>query len=334
VLAALALPILGACSGGDGRTPIPSPASAPPGAPPAIDSHTPLPSPLPDVAARVNGQAIGIRAVRLLVEQAPKPPTAEEKPATYRRALQQLIMRELLFQEAMKRRLTADEARLEQAYNEARVQFKDDAAWAAMLAEKGVDPQFFRTELRVQHTVQALLEQVGREAAPASDDEARAFFDSNAASLTEGEKVRAAHILVRVPPGTVGPAKDALRAKAEALRARLRKGEDFATLARTASEDADSAARGGDLGELRKGQVAEPFEQAAFTLSPGKVSGLVETAYGFHIIKVLERIPSRRLAFEEVRDRIKQELTLRKQLERQRSFVNDLRTRARIETFL
>ena len=160
------------------------------------------------------------------------------------------------------------------------------------------------------------------------------FFESNASSFQEGERVRAAHILIRVPAGTDAEGKAALRGKAEAVLARIQKGEDFATLARSSSDDADSAPRGGDLGELRRGQVAEPFEKAMFALAPGKVSGVVETDYGFHIIKVQERLPARLLGFEEVKDRLKEQLTLRKQQERQQAFVNSLRARAKVETFL
>jgi peptidyl-prolyl cis-trans isomerase C len=326
---------LAACSGGD-RTPIPPPATTQPGAAPEIDGRTPLPSPLPDIAARVNGQAIGTRAVRLLAEEGLQKETSREQEAlVYRRALQQLVVRELLFQEALRRRITADEARLEQAYNEARVQYRDDAAWAAMLAQKGVDAQFFRTELRVQHTVKALLDQVGREGgAEATDQEALAYFQSHTSAFQEGEKVRAAHILIRVPQATPADRKAALRKKAEALLERIKRGEDFAALAGTSSDDGDSAPRGGDLGELRRGQVAEPFEKAAFALAPGQVSAIVETAYGFHIVKVLERIAPRPLEFAEVKDHLKRQLTLKKEQEKQQAFVNALRSRATIETFL
>jgi len=297
---------------------------------------TPLPKPLPEIAARVNGQAIGLRAVRLMAEQALQSgvPRGQE-PYAYRQALQQMIVRELLFQEAVKRNLTADDARVDQAYNEARVRFKDDKAWAALLAGQGMDPQAFRAELRVLHTIQALLAQVAEQAhAQATDQEAMAFYQSHPAAFDTGEKVRASHILVRVPEGTPGPRKEELRKKAEALLARVRAREDFAALAKESSEDPGSAAKGGDLGQFGRGQMVPAFEQAAFVLKPGEVSGVVESPFGFHIIKVSEKVPARKLGFAEAKERLKQEMVQQKRQQAQQSFVNSLRAKAKIETFL
>ena len=335
------------CSGGGGAPASPPPAaaasaapSAEPGAPPEIDRVTPLPKPLPEVAARVNGQPIPLRTVRVLAEQVGRqagPGPAAEEPYVYRQALQQGIVRELLFQEAVRRKVTAADARVERAYNEARVRFKDDKAWAAVLADQGMDAQSFRTELRVQQTIQALLAQVAEEAqaqAQASDQEAMAFYESHPAVFDAGERVKASHILVRVPEGATGARKAELRKKADALLGRARAKEDFAALARESSEDPGSAKSGGELGAFGRGQMVPPFEQAAFGLKPGEVSGVVETPFGFHIIKVSERIPARKLAFAEVKERLKQDLVQQKRQQAQQSFVNSLRAKAKIEIFL
>jgi peptidyl-prolyl cis-trans isomerase C len=298
---------------------------------------TPLPSPLPEIAARVNGQTISLSTVRLFVNQSVPPGNAPgaPEPGAYRQALQQAIVRELLFQEAVKRNLAADDARVEQAYNQARVRFKDDKAWATLLAGQGMDPQSFRAELRVQHTIQTLLRQVADEGhAQATDQEAMAFYESHPAVFDTGERVRASHILVRVPEGTPGPRKEDLRKKAEALLGRVRARGDFAALAKQSSEDPGSAAKGGDLGAFGRGQMAPAFEQAAFALKPGEVSGIVESPFGFHIIKVSEKIPARRAAFPEVKERLKQELTQQKRQQAQQSFLNSLRAKAKIETYL
>ncbi len=102
----------------------------------------------------------------------------------------------------------------------------------------------------------------------------------------KGELVEASHILFAVnDPSTEAQ----VRAKAEAVLNRIRAGEDFAELARVNSEDPGSAQQGGYLGSFPRGQMVREFEDAAFSLPPGQVSGLVKTQYGFHIIKVLKR---------------------------------------------
>ena len=340
------------CSGGGGTPPLPSAppvaaaspaappaastASAEPGAPPEIDRVTPLPNPLPEIAGKVNGKPIPLRAVRIIVSQSGRPGGAgAEDPSTYRQALQQSIVRELLAQEAVRRKITADDARVEQAYNDARVRFKDDKAWAAMLQGMGMDPQGFRNELRVYHTIQTLLSQVAAEVpAQTTDQEAQAFYDGHPAAFEAGERVKASHILIRTPQGATPAQKEQARKKAEALLQRVRGREDFAAVAREASEDPGSAANGGDLGTFGRGQMVPPFEQAAFALKPGEVSAIVETPFGFHIIKVAQQIPARKLAFPEVKERLKAEMVAQKRQQAQQSFVNALRAKAKIETFL
>ena len=345
LIPAVAAMAAGACSGGRSASNGPPAATAAPsasrtsepGAPPEIDRVTPLPSPLPEVAARVNGQPIVLRMVRLLAEQGAPPGKApgNPEPGAYRQALQQAIIRELLFQEALKRNVAADDALVEQAYNEARVRFKDDKAWAAMLAGQGLDPQSYRAELRVHQTIQKLLGQVADEArVQATDQEAMTFYESHPAVFDTGERVRASHILVRVPEGTAAARKEELRKKADALLGRVRSGEDFATLARKSSEDPGSASKGGDLGPFGRGQMVPAFEQAAFSLKPGEVSGVVESPFGFHIIKVSEKTPPRKVSFPEVKERLKQEMVQQKRQQAQQSFLNSLRAKARIETFL
>jgi peptidyl-prolyl cis-trans isomerase C len=312
-----------------------SPASDP-GAPPEIDRVTPLPSPLPEIAARVNGQPIALRVVRIMAEQSVPPgtPPRGPEPFAYRQALQRAIVRELLFQEAVKRNIAADDARVEQAYNEARVRFKDDKDWAAVLAGQGLDAQSFRAELRAQHTIQALLGQVAQQSAQATDQEAMAFYESHPAVFDSGEVVRARHILVRVPEGTAAAKREELRKKAGALLVRVRAGKDFATLARQSSDDTGSAAKGGELRPFGRGQLAPAFEQAAFALKAGEVSAVVESPFGFHIIKLIEKVPPRKVPFAEVKEQLKKEMVHQKRQQAQQSFLNGLRAKAKIETFL
>ena len=116
------------------------------------------------------------------------------------------------------------------------------------------------------------------------------------------EEVRARHILVRgVTPES--------KTKAEALFDKLKAGADFSELARSSSDDAGSAAKGGDLGYFAKARMVKPFSDAAFALkSPGDTSEIIETQFGYHIIKLDERRPEGTRSFDEVKEALKSEI--------------------------
>lgn len=119
-----------------------------------------------------------------------------------------------------------------------------------------------------------------------SEDEVRKAMTESAASVAGKEERRASHILIKLPQGADAPTEQAAMAKAQALRAKLLAGTDFATLARTNSEDPGSAAQGGDLGFVGRGGLAKEFEQALFALKKsGELSAPVRTSYGLHLIK-------------------------------------------------
>lgn len=120
------------------------------------------------------------------------------------------------------------------------------------------------------------------------------------------EQFKVAHILKKA---SCDCEKDAQRQKIEQLRTRLQAGEDFAALAKAESEDAGSAANGGDLGEwVKREQLVAPFAEAMVKLKPGQLSDVVETGFGFHLIKLLDHQPARLQSFEEVQASLEQSL--------------------------
>lgn len=140
-------------------------------------------------------------------------------------------------------------------------------------------------------------------------EEVRAYYEQNATRFTTPEERRARHILVKVEAGANAQAKQAARAKAEALLAQVRKQpEQFADIARKQSDDVGSAANGGDLDYFGRGAMAKPFEDAAFALKAGQISDLVETEFGFHIIQVTDVRGGQRQPFEAVQAQIEDEL--------------------------
>jgi len=104
------------------------------------------------------------------------------------------------------------------------------------------------------------------------------------------DQVRARHILLSLSPGATQAQRDSIRSVAESLRDRARAGEDFARLAEEYSDDLGSAVMGGDLGYFGRGMMVPPFDSASFAMLPGEVSGVVETDFGLHVIRLEDRV--------------------------------------------
>lgn len=213
-LVAMSLGALVACSGPEGA-PVsavsPSPSATP------EDAERPLPDPLPDVVARVNGEAIRLSQVIPLARAELRefvPGQRDEKtPQVLRRVLQQYIDQELLLQEALTRGVEADTRVIEREYEQVRQEHPDDEEWAEFLATLGFDPQSFKAALRIRHTVAALIEQEAG-IGPIGDDEARELYDAKPAAFAR--------------PGTVTPPPfEAVREEARA-RVRRQKQDEFA----------------------------------------------------------------------------------------------------------
>jgi peptidyl-prolyl cis-trans isomerase D len=149
--------------------------------------------------------------------------------------------------------------------------------------------------------------------------ELKTYYEQNSARLAGLEERRASHILINADKGASAAEREAARAKAQALLAEVQKSpHQFAELARKNSQDTGSAAKGGDLDFFGRGAMVKPFEEAAFALKKGETSGVVETEFGFHIIRLTDiKLPEQK-SFES--QRAKLELEVRAQLA-QRKFA-------------
>jgi len=127
--------------------------------------------------------------------------------------------------------------------------------------------------------------------------------------------------------------KAAARAKAENVLKQARAGADFAQLARTYSNDA-SAPRGGDLGFFPKGQMVPAFEAAAFALAPNQISDVIETPFGFHVIKVIEKRTAQSVPFGQAAPQIEQYLRQEQQQAKTKAFVQQLRAKGNVQVFI
>lgn len=148
-----------------------------------------------------------------------------------------------------------------------------------------------------------------------SDADARKLYDEQVQKLKPEEEAQASHILV------------ATEAEAKDLREKLKNGGDFAALAKEHSKDPGSKDTGGDLGFFTRGQMVPQFEEAVFSMNKGDVSDPVQTQFGWHLIKLVDKRTKAPPAFEVVKDRILQSMLLQKAS----TTAVDLRSKAKIE---
>jgi peptidyl-prolyl cis-trans isomerase D len=183
-------------------------------------------------------------------------------------------------------------------------------------AEVTAHPERYRAPATVRARYVAYRRPEFEATAKPSDAQLQAFYQQHVEDrFTDPEEVRARHILVKLDPGSDDAAKAKARAEADDLLKQIRAGGDFAALAKTHSKDPGSAPKGGDLGFFPRGRMVPTFDAAAFGLAPGQVSDVVESPFGFHIIKVEEKKPGGVRPFEAVRDQIAKELTSERSLE-------------------
>jgi len=143
-----------------------------------------------------------------------------------------------------------------------------------------------------------------REKMKPSPADIQAYYDAHADEFPSPERVHAAHVLIKAGKDAT-PAQDAAaKKKAEDVAARARKGEDFALLARTYSEDAGSKAQGGDLPPFARGAMVKPFEEAAFAMAPGEIRGPVKSDFGYHVIKMIAKLPAGKQSVADATPRI------------------------------
>ncbi len=150
------------------------------------------------------------------------------------------------------------------------------------------------------------------------DAEVKEFFDSNADKFTIGTQLKASHILVE----TEKEAKD--------IHDKIKKGENFASLARAQSKDKGSAEKGGDLGYFGRGKMVPEFEKAASSLKPGEVSEPVQTRFGYHIIKLTDIKKGKPANFEQSKDSIKKQLLAEKRKKMFDTYVDKLEVDSKV----
>jgi parvulin-like peptidyl-prolyl isomerase len=176
-----------------------------------------------------------------------------------------------------------------------------------------------------QYLAQEYLSKVVVANVTSTDEEMKKYYAEHEKDFLIPEAVKVRHIFIAASKDSTAELKDKAKAKAEDLLQKIRKGEDFGKLAKEYSEDSDSAIKDGDLGYVAAGKTnSQEFENAAFALKIGEVSNIVETPFGFHIIRVDERRQKRTASFDEAKEYIQAQLKEQNKQKKSQEFLDNL----------
>jgi parvulin-like peptidyl-prolyl isomerase len=238
-----------------------------------------------------------------------------------------LVVLKLLDQYGAKNGFSVTDAELSVEYDTLIKSYASQAAFEQDLVDRKIDRSFLDEQMKSQVLRDKIYAKVTANIA-VSDAETQKYYEDNKETLFKvPDQVKVSHILIQfVPAGAT--VTDTIRAEAKKkiddVASQLKNGADFAELAKKYSEDSASAPNGGDIGFVSAGQTVPEFEAAAFALEVGKVSDVVETTYGYHLLKVTEKKASYVQTYDEVKDTVKSYLLSNKQMEEWQKFVYSL----------
>lgn len=245
------------------------------------------------------------------------------------KALDALIDRELLWQESIKRGVVVSDAEVQSQVEQMRAAMGGAEKFARRLEDAGFDEAGFAEYTRHELAAQQTFAQLTQVAEP-DEKEVRAFFDKHRSEMSQPETVQARHILIKVAQGADAAAIEAARLRLVEMKLKISQGADFASVARTGSEDA-SASAGGELGYFPRGRMMPAFEAAAFALKPGEVSEPVRTPLGWHLIQLENHLEAADVSEAQGLEMVRAYLARQRQVQVRQQVLAQLRTSNRIQ---
>jgi len=289
----------------------------------------------PAVVARVNGSPVLGRDLEQRIQaelvQLGNPAWENLRPDYHReligRHMTSLVGTELLYQQAKSDAVQVTEEEIQAEFEQVAKTFPDDAAFNTVLAERGMDRQGLRKELEKSLVAAKYVRENVAQKIVVTPAEVSEYYKTHTEEFRHGDMVRTSHILIRPPDNASEAQINAAKERAETVLKRAEAGEDFAQLAKEFSMD-PSASQGGDIGFAEKGQLDPAYEKTAFALKPGATSGLVQSSFGFHIIKVTEKRMAGLATLPDIRDQLTDFLKTQKSDDELDKLVRQLREKA------
>lgn len=291
------------------------------------------------VIAKVNGTPLTSRDLdseiaRLKAEMRLRnlPLHREQTAALHSELLENLIEREILYQQARKNRIAIRSQWVDAALADLKSELGGTSALHAYMAAAHQTPSQLKEQLEKGLSVRRLLRREAIRAVRVSEAEMQAFYRQHPEFFEQGEQLRARHILITVNNWNSENQQTEALKKINALKMRIEKGDSFGALALEYS-DGPSRMRAGDLGYLTRAQLLRPFADAAFATPTGAVSDVVRTRFGYHLIKVLGRRPPVKISYKDAHEKIERTLRRDKENAAVERYVAILKGQAEIQRF-
>lgn len=283
------------------------------------------------LVAKINNQPIYADQLDLrvnaLLSRSTNQNTPEYVQSVKKQVLDQMVKEELLFQASGKLKIADLEPRVERQFASLKAENPNAAFW------KTKNDDEVRQAIRRQLAIQEYLKRNNLGDAEVPEAEIKAYYEQNKQNFTRNEAVQVKHILVGFAEDADAAQKDAARQKIAKARKAIVDGKPFAEVAKEYSS-CNSAPQGGELGMVERGFMPEEFEAVAFSLQKGKLSQVVQTRFGFHVLEVQGHRAAGTIPYPEMKDFLGTFLKNELQPKKMATHLQQLREQAKVEIFL
>ncbi|MEE9165257.1 MAG: peptidylprolyl isomerase [Nitrospinota bacterium] len=296
---------------------------------------------LPEVVASVNDVKITSRPIKASLQRL-KVQASHQNQVINKQQIKQMvnqileteIQREVMFQHGKKLKIEVLDKDVSQIIDLMKSRFNNEEEFLKEFSKRGMNFEMLKKQISRNIVVTRVIQKKIHDKIEISDQQTMDFYKKNEKSFKNPESVHAAHILIKVDNKFSDKDKKIARKKIEDILKKAREGEDFAVLAKQYSEG-PSASRGGDLSNITRNQMVKEFEYAVFKLKEGEISDVVETQFGFHIIKAYEKKEAGGLLpFDQVKENISNFLKRAEAEQRAKTYIEDLERKADIKRFI
>ncbi|NWF98202.1 MAG: peptidyl-prolyl cis-trans isomerase [Nitrospirae bacterium] len=280
-----------------------------------------------DVVAKVNGTVLTRADLEVEVDRIiprmsfHRNVTEEKRKNYYKKAIEEMVNRELQYQDALTKGIKADQQKIDAQAEQFKKRFITEKEYTAFLEKRKLSEDMVKKQFEKDMLIQLISTKIITEPSKINDDELKKYYNDNIGKFKQPESYRLRLISVKEEK------------KAQDILEKLKQGEDIEQLATTMSEDAYRV-KGGDTGYIHKGRMHPELEDTASKMKIGEISDILKVQGMFYIIKLEDKKPEHTVAFDEIKVKLKKELEDKKAREAKEKWIAELKSKAKIEILM